>query len=119
MKNFLLYLMAALYVAAGVNHFWHPKTYLRIMPSWLPWHSGLVAASGVAEIVLGLLLLPAITRPFAAWGIILLLIAVFPANVHMAVDWYRKGNPSLWLALLRLPLQILLIAWAYRYARSI
>ncbi|WP_345253016.1 DoxX family protein [Flaviaesturariibacter amylovorans] len=117
MHVFFRTLMALLYIAAGVNHFVHPAFYLAIMPPWLPAHGALVAASGVAEIVLGILLLVPRTRRFAAWGIIVLLVAVFPANVQMAVNYVELQHPKLWLALLRLPVQGLLIWWAWLYTR--
>ena len=109
--------MGLLYVAAGINHFVHPGFYLRIMPPWLPAHELLVFLSGLAELILGLLLfIPKVTR-VAAWGIILLLIAVFPANIQMMLDYRSENNPLLWLGILRLPLQLLLIWWAFRYTR--
>lgn len=117
MKLVLLYVMSFAYIAAGINHFVAPKFYSRIMPDWLPWHSQLIFISGVCEVVLGILLLPLATRTFAAWGIIILLIAVFPANIQMAVTYWNKQNPYLWMALLRLPLQFVLIWWAWQYTR--
>lgn len=117
MKLILLYLMALLYVAAGVYHFVRPKFYMKIMPPWLPWHLELVYVSGAIEIILGLLLLPVATRSLAAWGIIILLIAVFPANIQMAINYWHKNNPYLWIAILRLPLQFLLIWWAWQYTK--
>src|SRR5262245_57837227 len=77
--------MALAYVVAGLNHFIHPRFYLSIMPPYLPWHLGLVYVSGIAEVFLGLLLLVPKTSRLAAWGIIALLIAVFPANIHLAL----------------------------------
>ncbi|HTG34042.1 MAG TPA: MauE/DoxX family redox-associated membrane protein [Thermoanaerobaculia bacterium] len=118
LRQGLKYLMAALYVLAGVNHFLNPALYLKIMPPYLPWPRFLVEVSGVCEIALGLLLLvPRCTR-WAAWGLIALLIAVFPANLHMAVhpELYPEiPAAALWA---RLPLQAVLIAWAYVYTRS-
>ena len=88
---------------------------MEIVPSYLPWPSALVIASGVAEAVLGVaLLIPPLGR-IAAWGLMLLLIAVFPANIHMAThpEIYPAMPPILlWL---RLPLQGLLVLWAYWY----
>ena len=107
--------MALAYIAAGVNHFIHPETYMKIMPHWIPWHEELVFISGVLEIVLGALLLFPATRRFAAWGIIVLLIAVFPANIEMMIDYWRADHPQLWMAILRLPVQGLLIWWATAY----
>ncbi len=106
-----------LLVGAGVNHFVDTPFYLSIMPPYLPWHYALVIVSGVAEVVLGIgLLIPKFSR-FAAWGIIALLIAVFPANIHMATHpelYPTIPAIALWL---RLPLQCLLILWAYWYTQ--
>ncbi len=113
-----LYSMAALYVLAGANHFVHPDFYKKIMPPWLPWHYSLIFISGLAEIVLGLLLLPVQTRKLAAWGIIILLIVIFPANVQMMLNYQQEHNPDLWIAVIRLPLQLLLIVWAYQFTNS-
>lgn len=109
--------MALAYIAAGINHFIHPQTYLAIMPPWLPAQATLVDLSGVLEILFGLLLLPPVTRRMAAWGLIFLLVAVFPANMQMMLNYDRADNPALWLAVLRLPLQFLLIWWAYQYTK--
>lgn len=108
-----LYLMAFLYVAAGLNHFRDPGFYLRMMPPYLPWHEALVAVSGVIEVALGLLLLPARTRRLAGLGIIALLVAVFPANLHMALHPSDFADIPRWGLYLRLPIQALLIAWAW------
>jgi uncharacterized membrane protein len=112
-----LYTMTVLYVAAGINHFWHPGMYKRIVPPNLPWHMPLVYISGVCEIVFALLLLPATTRWIAAWLIIALLIAVFPANIQMTLDYSRRHNPYTWLTILRLPIQVLLILWAWQFTK--
>lgn len=111
------YLLGALFIAAGMNHFVNTGFYLKIMPPYLPWHVPLVYLSGIAEVALGALLLFRRSSTIAAWGLILLLIAVFPANLHMAVnsEQFPQFSPSLlWL---RLPLQAVLIAWAYWYTR--
>jgi uncharacterized membrane protein len=106
------------FIVAGAAHFVLTPFYVAIMPPYLPWPRELVYLSGLAEIGLGaLLLVPRFTR-LAGWGLIALLIAVFPANLHMAL------NPQLYpfapplLLYLRLPLQLVLIAWAYAYTRS-
>ncbi|HEY4063046.1 MAG TPA: MauE/DoxX family redox-associated membrane protein [Puia sp.] len=112
-----LYSMVLFYLAAGINHFWHPRMYEKIIPSYIPFHGPMVAASGICEIVFALLLLPLQTRWIAAWLIIALLIAVFPANIQMAVDYSRRHYPYTWLAILRLPVQFLLIAWAWQFTR--
>ncbi|MBP9095532.1 MAG: DoxX family protein [Ignavibacteria bacterium] len=118
MKKFFLYIMAVFYICAGVNHFWHPQDYIKIMPSYIPFHTELVYISGVVEILCGLLLIPIRTRRTGAWLTILLLIAVFPANIQMAINYYNENNPDLWIAITRLPVQIFLIWWASVYAKK-
>ncbi|MBK9033105.1 MAG: DoxX family protein [Myxococcales bacterium] len=106
-------------VGAGANHFIAPATYVGMMPSALPAHLALVYVSGVAEIAGGLgLILPA-TRRLAAWGLVALLLAVFPANVNMAINHLPLGARAVptWALWARLPLQALLIAWAWWYTR--
>jgi uncharacterized membrane protein len=109
-------LFGPFFIVAGTLHFVVPRFYVRIMPPWLPAHRELVAASGVAEIAGGLLLMSARPRVRRAGGrlSIATLIAVFPANVHMAVNHgdfpeVPGGRPTL---LARLPLQAVCIAWA-------
>lgn len=110
--------MSALYILAGINHFISANQYVAIMPPWLPWHYALVHISGVLESLFGFLLLFSLTRRLAAWLIIFLLIAVFPANIQMAINYYKAGNPYLWLAILRLPLQPVLMYWAYLFTKN-
>lgn len=118
MKRFFLYLMSLGYVVAGINHFVHRSFYEQIMPPYLPWHIPLIYISGVCEIAFGLLLLPVSTRRTAAWLLIALLIAVYPANIQVALDYWYADNPYLWIALARLPLQLLLVWWAWVYTRE-
>ena len=117
MKFEMVYPMAFLYVAAGILHFVKPKIYRATMPPWLSWHNELILLSGIAEVALGILLIPIATRITAAWLIIILLIVIFPANIQMAINWRKKKNPKLWIAILRLPLQLVLIWWAWQYTR--
>ena len=117
-ENVSLYIMAVFYAIAGINHFVQPSFYKSIMPYWLPLHDTLITISGVCEIVFAVLLIPALTRKPAAWGIILLLIAVFPANIQMMLNYRDQQSPYCWLAILRLPLQPLLILWAYQFAKN-
>ncbi|HEV8147273.1 MAG TPA: DoxX family protein [Bryobacteraceae bacterium] len=111
-KVFVL-LAAAFYVFAGVQHFRDPEFYLKIVPPKLPWREAAVYVSGVAEIAGGVgLLIPGLRRA-AAWGLVALLIAVFPANIYMAVHQVQATTwnvPAL-LLWLRLPVQGLLIWW--------
>lgn len=117
MKNIFLYLMVLLYVIAGLNHFYNTRMYMKIMPPYIPYPLAMAYISGLLEVLFALLLLPLATRHIAAWLIIVLLVAVFPANVQMAINFWRKGNPYLWIALLRLPLQVPLLYWAWLYTK--
>jgi uncharacterized membrane protein len=111
------WLFALFFILAGVNHFLHPAVYVSIMPPYLPWHRELVYASGVFEVALGVLLLIPRYTVLAAWGLIALLIAVFPANVHMALNTSLYPTIPPLLIWLRLPLQGVFIAWAYWFTR--
>ena len=117
-KKLTRYLLAILFVVAGVNHFLHTDFYVSIMPPYLPWHLELVYISGVAEMSLGLLLLLQRWSVYAGWGLIALLIAVFPANIHMALHPELYPTISTLVLWLRLPLQGVLVWWAYRYTRQ-
>ncbi len=110
-----LYIMVLFYIAAGINHFKNPGFYLGIIPRWLPNHKAINYLSGICEIIFALLLLFPVTRSAGAWLIILLLIAVFPANIQMSLDFYKKRSRYYRLSVLRLPLQVLFIWWAYLY----
>lgn len=105
------WVLAVFFVVAGANHFRMPELYLGMMPTWLPWPAGLNVIAGIAEILGGLGLGFAATRRLAGWGLIALLVAVFPANVHVALQGRMPGldvSPlTLWL---RLPFQALFIA---------
>ena len=110
-----LYLMALLYLLAGMNHFRVPRIYIKMIPSSLPSPKLLNALSGIAEITLGILLCIPTISSYAAWGIIALLIAIFPANVYMLTNEKAAMGLPKWLRLIRLPLQLVLIYWAYLY----
>ena len=117
-KTVLLYIMAGFYIFAGYNHLANPEFYLAIMPPNLPEPELLNVISGLAEIVLGVFLLDPRTRALAAWGTIALLVAVFPANVYAATANIGPDGPGSgagtanWI---RLPFQIVFIAWAWWY----
>ena len=117
MKKISLYIMILFYAGAGINHFIRPDFYLKIMPAWLSLHWELVFISGVAEVLCAVLLLFSKTRRLGAWAVIALLIAVFPANIQMLLDYKHDNNPMLWVAILRLPIQLLLIWWAYSFTK--
>ena len=104
------------FVFAGVMHFVIPRTYEAIVPDWLPARRALVQASGVAEIAGGAGVLHPTTRRAAGWWLIATLVAIFPANVEMAVhaERFTQFRPAVLWA--RLPLQAVLIAWAWRTA---
>ena len=108
--------LALLFAVAGVLHFLTPEFFLRIVPPWVP-HPGLaVSLSGIAELAGGIGLLVPATRIIAGWGLIALLLAVFPANVYMLQQAMREGASATALAVLwiRLPLQPLLIWWVWK-----
>jgi uncharacterized membrane protein len=115
LKTVSLAIMAVFYIVAGLGHFRSPGMYLKIMPPWLPAPLLLVYISGVAEAVLGALLFFPSLQHWAAWGIVALLAAVFPANIYM----FQRGGAAFgmpqWLLVARLPLQLVLMVWAYCY----
>lgn len=116
-----LWALAAFYVVAGLNHFRDPAFYLPMMPPFLPWHRELVWLSGVAEVGLGLAVLVPALRRAAAWGLVALLLAVFPANLYVALENVPLGGRAEGLGVwnwVRLPFQALLIAWAWLYTRD-
>lgn len=118
LRRFSRVLLAVVFAGAGVLHFVRPAPYLSIMPPYLPAHLLLVYVSGAAEILGGLgLLLPA-TRRLAGWGLLLLLAAVFPANIYMLQTHGAGLNVPLWALWLRLPLQAVLMAWVWWSAQN-
>ena len=120
MKTVFRWLLTVFMVGAGVNHFLNPAPYLGMMPEVLPAKAALVAISGVAEICGGLGLILPSTRKLAAWGLIALLVAVLPANINMAVNGLPLGTTPIpsWALWGRLPLQLVLIAWAWWFTRD-
>ncbi len=116
-KLILLVLLAAFFVFAGIAHFRTPEFYLPLMPDYLPWHLALIYISGAAEIALGVAVLIPRLRVMAAWGLIALLIAVFPANIHAAVNEVSVAGADPFYSWVRLPFQALFILWAWWYTR--
>jgi uncharacterized membrane protein len=116
-----LVLFAGIFIVSGFLHFFHPEPYVRIMPPFLPRPLTIVQISGAAEILGGLGLLFQRFQRWAAYGLALLLVAVFPANVYMAVAHipFPGMMGESWVQWLRLPLQIPLILWALYYAKSV
>jgi len=111
--------MGTLYLSAGALHLLITPRYVAIMPPYLPAPRILVLISGTAEIAggLGILLPIAAVQRAAAWGLIALLIAVMPANINMVTNHVDFPAIPLWAVWLRLPLQLPLIYWAWRYTR--
>jgi uncharacterized membrane protein len=106
------------FIVAGTLHFTHTRAYEAIMPQYVPRHRESVLVSGAAEIAGGLGVLVPATRPLARWWLLGLLVAVFPANVHMALNpqRYRRIPPlALWL---RLPLQAVFARAVWRATES-
>ncbi len=127
LKTPLRYVLAAFFVFAGVGHFTQTAFFVEIVPAYLPAPNALVYLSGVAEVAGGLGLLLPQTRRAAAWGLVALLVAVFPANVDMAVNprpilnapsWMGLDEPNITALLMRLPLQAVLLTWAWWYTRE-
>jgi uncharacterized membrane protein len=114
------WLLAAFFVAAGVNHFRDTGFYVPMMPAWLPWPVALIRISGAAEILGGVGLLVPPVRRAAGWGLIVLLVAVFPANLHLALDPVPVPGLDLpaWVRWARLPLQAVFAAWAWWVAAA-
>lgn len=110
-----LYLMAGLYIFAGTMHFARPKMYLRIMPRYLPNPKLLVYLSGVAEILLGLLLCYEDARTLAIYGIVVMLFLFLPVHVYMLANEKTAAGIPKWILILRIPLQFVLMYWAYSY----
>ena len=113
------YALAVFMVLAGVNHFVSPDAYDAMVPRALPAPHLLVVISGIAEIAGGLGLLWEKTRRAAAWGLVLLYLAVFPANLNMVVNHLPLGTHEVpeWALIARLPLQIVFIGWAWLFTR--
>ncbi|OXA98026.1 DoxX family protein [Flavobacterium oncorhynchi] len=112
-----LYLMAILYILAGLNHFRNPGMYIKIIPPVFKNPKVINILSGAAEIVLGILLTLSFSTHIAAWGIIALLIAIFPANLYMYQNKKASFDLPKWILFVRLPLQVVLIFWAYQYTQ--
>lgn len=105
---------SASYIVVGILHFTHVDFFLAMMPPYLPLHLELVWASGVFEILGGLGLLVPKTRRFASFGIMALLLAVYPANIHMMLhpDQFAHLGPE-WVLYARMPFQFVFMAWVY------
>ena len=116
-KLITIYLMSLFYISIGIKHFINVDWFMKIMPPYLPYHKELVYLSGIFEIILGIMLMFERTRFFAGWGLILLLIAVFPANIYLAQTNGAAMNTSPIVAWGRLPFQAVFIALAYWHSK--
>ncbi len=110
------YIMGGMYILAGLLHFIKPQVYLKIMPKYLPYHLPLVYLSGIFEAAFGALLVFPQTQSIGAWGLIITLIGVFPANIYMLTSYKGKKTWYKLALIFRLPLQFFLIYWAYTFA---
>ena len=106
-------IMSIFYVGVGIKHFTNPMWFIKIVPPILPYKLSLVYISGFFEILFGILILFPTTRYIAAWGLIFLLIAVFPANIYLAITNGAALNTTPLVAWGRLPFQFIFIAIAY------
>ena len=123
LRRVSLFLLILLYIGAGINHFWHPAGYYSIIQPYLPDPYLINILAGIAELILGTMLIFPRTRRLAAYGIIAMLIAFIPAHVYMIQKGGCMGPKpalciSLWLAWIRLfPLQFILMWWAWANRR--
>ena len=118
LKLITIYVMSFFYIFTGIKHFTNAKWFMQIMPPYLPFHLPLVYISGAFEIIFGIMLFFSKTRFIAGWGLILLLIAVFPANIYLAYTNGSAMNTSPTIAWGRLPFQAVFIAIAYWHTKS-
>jgi uncharacterized membrane protein len=105
--------LAAFFLAGGIAHFLYAEFFVAIMPPYLPAHLALVHVSGVLEILGGLGVLHAATRRAAGVGLLVLVVAVFPANLHMALHPEQFAVFPSWALYARLPLQLVILAWVW------
>ena len=120
LKKSTIYFMGAAYIYVGLRHFIDPNFFMAIMPDYLPYHLEAVYVSGVFEIILGSMLLYKKTRRLAGWGLIALLIAVFPANIYLAQNETAQQSLDIiqFVAIIRLPFQFLFISLAYWHTKD-
>lgn len=112
------HLMAGMYLAAGLAHWFFPTAYIRILPYWIPWKRFTVWASGLLEVTLGAALWFPATRDAALYGIMGMLVLFIPVHTNMLSDSRAGGGIPRWILWLRIPLQGFLIYWAYGYLKG-
>jgi len=117
-KTISIIIMSLFYIMAGTNHFISPDWYVRIVPPILPFKTAIVYISGILEIILGSLLIFPKTRFIAGWGLIILLVAVYPANIYVALTNGEAMDITPLIAWGRLPFQFVLIGLAYWHSKA-
>ena len=117
-KTFSIIIMSLFYIMAGTNHFINPVWYVRIVPPILPFKTAIVYISGILEIILGTLLIFPKTRFIAGWGLIILLLAIYPANIYVALTNGEAMDITPLIAWGRLPFQFVLIGFAYWHSKA-
>ena len=120
LKFLTIYFMSISYTYGGVRHFIDPDFFLAIMPNYLPYHLEFVYLSGIAEITFGILLFFKKTRTFAAYGLIILLVCVFPANIHLVESELSQSilGATKSQTIIRLPFQALFILLAFWHSKN-
>lgn len=109
------YLMAGMYIVAGIMHFVKPKIYMRVMPKYIPFHKEMVILSGIAEITLGFGMLFSMTRTLSLYGILLMLMVFLLVHFYMLSGEKASAGIPKWILILRIPLQFGLMYWAWFY----
>ena len=117
-KTISIIIMSLFYIMAGTNHFINPDWYVRIVPPILPFKTAIVYISGILEIILGSLLIFPKKRFIAGWGLIILLVAVYPANIYVALTNGEAMDITPLIAWGRLPFQFVLIGLAYWHSKA-
>jgi uncharacterized membrane protein len=113
LRKVSLILLAMFFALAGMNHFLNPKLYLAMIPPYIPVPVAVNLISGTAEMVGGIAILIPLLRRAAGWGLIILLLAVFPANIHVAIHGWDGVTIPTWVLWARLPFQFALVTWVY------
>ena len=119
-KNISIIIMSFFYIYVGIQHFIDPSWFVHIMPPYLPFHYEAVYISGFFEIIFGILILVPKTRYVASWGLILLLISVYPANIYLAFNEAPQqaiGISQFFASWIRLPIQFIFIGLAYWHSK--
>lgn len=114
-KPWHIYLMALFYMLAGINHFRKPELYRKVIPPFLPYKHQINDLVGFLLAIFGFYIFIPVFTEFALWSLIVLLGVIFPSNIYMALSKEASLGIPRWILILRLPLQVALIYWAYIY----